>query len=213
LHRKVRKITLNANDKQHKGRYNKQKRNGGISMSEFIITLLFGWLGVHKFIQKKYVWGVVYLCTLGLCGVGWCVDTIAAFTKLLKSKQTSKNNINICSGGTAHTPAQKQLVKSFDTVIVGTFANCRLDRTEKRQDLIGYVKPKWELHLQQFEYEGEPAYYVCHPNGLDLGCVPAEIAKTLYQEYRDCEFKVMAVKRIYDDHDNETFNIKIEIYR
>lgn len=71
-------------------------------MSEFIITLLFGWLGVHKFIQKKYVWGVVYLCTFGLCGVGWCIDTITAFTKLLKSKQVEQengNSVNACSGG------------------------------------------------------------------------------------------------------------------
>lgn len=35
-------------------------------MNDFIITLLFGWLGVHKFMQKKYGLGILYFFTLGL---------------------------------------------------------------------------------------------------------------------------------------------------
>lgn len=180
-------------------------------MKDFLITLCLGWLGVHRFMQKKYLTGAIWLCTLGLCGIGWAIDTIIAFMKMLNQKQTKTENTNKGSGG-GYSPS-RQFIKSFDTVIVGTFANCRLDRTERRQDIIGYIKPKWELHLQQFEYEGEPAYYVCHPNGLDVGCIPAQLAKTLYDNYRYNEFKVTAIERIYDEHDNETFKIRIDIYR
>ena len=56
-------------------------------MNDFIITLLFGWLGVHKFMQKKYGLGILYFFTLGLCGIGWAVDTIAAFMRMTTGKQ------------------------------------------------------------------------------------------------------------------------------
>lgn len=184
-------------------------------MKEFLITLFLGEFGVHRFMKKQYLIGVIYLCTLGVFGIGWLIDTVIALLKVVKGETTGNNvqNIkkseNFGGGGTNG----EQLIKSFDTVIVGTFANCKLDRSERRQDMIGYVEPKWELSLQPFDYEGEPAYYVCHPNGMDLGCVPAKLAKTLYEEYKDCKFKVIAIERIYDDHDNETFKIRIDIYR
>jgi TM2 domain-containing membrane protein YozV len=35
---------------------------------------IFGFLGAHRFYYGKKVSGVVYLCTLGLLGVGWVFD-------------------------------------------------------------------------------------------------------------------------------------------
>lgn len=35
---------------------------------------LFGFLGAHRFYYGKKVSGVIYLCTLGLLGVGWVFD-------------------------------------------------------------------------------------------------------------------------------------------
>ena len=49
------------------------------SMSRFIITLVFGWLGVHKFMDGKIGMGLLYLFTCGLFCIGWIVDTIQAF--------------------------------------------------------------------------------------------------------------------------------------
>lgn len=40
----------------------------------FYITLLFGWSGLHKFMQKNYKAGFLYLFTCGLFGVGWVID-------------------------------------------------------------------------------------------------------------------------------------------
>lgn len=61
-------------------------------MQEFVITLLFGWLGVHRFIKKRYTTGVLWLCTFGLCGCGWIYDTVKAYKHM-------KENKNISSGG------------------------------------------------------------------------------------------------------------------
>ena len=44
--------------------------------SNFILIFLVGFLGVHKFIEKKYIVGIIYLLTFGLFGVGVIVDLI-----------------------------------------------------------------------------------------------------------------------------------------
>lgn len=53
-------------------------------MVNFIITLLFGWCGIHKFLQKKAGMGFLYLFTFGLFGIGWIYDCIAAFRAISK---------------------------------------------------------------------------------------------------------------------------------
>lgn len=49
------------------------------SVSRFIITLLFGWLGVHKFMDGKIGIGLLYVFTFGLFGIGWIIDVVKAF--------------------------------------------------------------------------------------------------------------------------------------
>lgn len=181
-------------------------------MNDFIITLLFGWLGVHKFMQKKYGLGILYFFTLGLCGIGWAVDTIAAFMRMTTGKQPAPatQNPNTFSGVRA---SGKQLIKSFDTVIVGTFAKSSKYPDEKREDQIFRIKKNAKLDLEFWRYKGDPAYYVCDC-GTDVGRIRAGLAKIIYDEYNDCEFVVTALERVMDDR-NEcmTYKIRIDIYR
>ena len=183
-------------------------------MKDFIITLLFGWLGVHKFMQKKYVLGILYFFTLGLFGIGWLIDTIMAFIRMIKGEQQALEiqQSNVISREEAQA-SSKQLIKSFDTVIVGTFATCDLDPDTDREEIISSFKPNSVLYLQHWEYEGEAAYYVCC-QGIDAGNIPATLAKTLYEKYSDCEFVVsLQGKAEYDNRDNLTQKIKIDIYK
>lgn len=46
------------------------------SKSKFLIILFLGWFGVHKFIDKKYILGILYLITLGFFGIGIAYDLI-----------------------------------------------------------------------------------------------------------------------------------------
>ena len=46
------------------------------SKSRFVLIFLLGFLGVHKFIEKKYVLGLIYLFTLGIFGIGVLIDLI-----------------------------------------------------------------------------------------------------------------------------------------
>lgn len=184
-------------------------------MAEFLVTLFFGWLGIHKFLKKKYVLGILYLCTMGGFGIVWIFDVISAYIKMIKGKKhTSEIRNPDMLSDFGHEGSGKQFIKSFDTVIVGTFAKCALDSDSEREDLIFCVKPNWELFLKYWEYKGNPAYYVLHPNGVDLGNIRAGLAKILYDEYSDCEFKVYAVSKGFDSaHDCATYNIRIDIYR
>lgn len=53
-------------------------------MANFIITVLLGWCGIHKFLQKKAGMGIIYLFTFGLFGIGWFYDCITAFRAISK---------------------------------------------------------------------------------------------------------------------------------
>lgn len=48
-------------------------RNKWISL---LLCIFLGWLGAHKFYERKPVIGLIYLFTLGLWGIGWVVDII-----------------------------------------------------------------------------------------------------------------------------------------
>jgi len=42
-----------------------------------LLCWCFGIFGAHKFYEGKTGMGILYLCTGGLCGIGWILDCIA----------------------------------------------------------------------------------------------------------------------------------------
>jgi len=42
--------------------------------TSFWLCLFFGWLGVHRFYERKTATGILYLCTFGLFCIGWFLD-------------------------------------------------------------------------------------------------------------------------------------------
>lgn len=182
-------------------------------MKYFLITLFLGEFGIHRFMKRKYITGAIWLCTFGLFGIGWLVDTIVAFMNIKTEKQSIEQHSNTFSGGEGVQTSNKQFIKSFDTVIVGTFAKSSKYPDEKREDQIFRIKKNAKLDLEFWRYKGDPAYYVCDC-GTDVGCIRAGLAKIIYDEYSDCEFVVTALERVMDDR-NEcmTYKIRIDIYR
>ncbi len=47
----------------------------------FLLCLFFGVLGAHKFYERRYLLGILYLCTGGLLGLGVLLDLISLFFK------------------------------------------------------------------------------------------------------------------------------------
>lgn len=63
----------------------------------FLLTLFFRYLGIHKFIDKKYSIGFLYLCTAGLFGIGWLYDSVCSFHSLIKPKNNNIDDYDIDS--------------------------------------------------------------------------------------------------------------------
>ena len=47
----------------------------------FLLCLLLGFVGAHKFYEGKAGMGVLYILTMGLFGFGWFIDLIVILTK------------------------------------------------------------------------------------------------------------------------------------
>lgn len=47
----------------------------------FLLCLLLGYFGAHKFYEGKSGMGILYLVTGGLCGIGWMIDCILLLLK------------------------------------------------------------------------------------------------------------------------------------
>lgn len=47
----------------------------------FFLCLFLGCFGAHKFYERKSGMGILYLCTVGLFGIGWIVDIIMLLCK------------------------------------------------------------------------------------------------------------------------------------
>lgn len=61
-------------------------------MTKLLVTVFLGWLGIHKFMERKNGLGIIYLLTGGLFGIGWLIDIIIA---LIDFKKPYKNNSTI----------------------------------------------------------------------------------------------------------------------
>lgn len=55
---------------------------------DFAICFCLGFFGVHKFMQHDKKMGMVYLCTMGLFGIGWMYDCVIYFMNALKGQRS-----------------------------------------------------------------------------------------------------------------------------
>ena len=69
---------------------NNENGGNGMVWIRFIICLLFGIFGVHKFMEKKTGMGVLYLFTAGLFGLGWLYDCVKYFCIAIKNTKRSE---------------------------------------------------------------------------------------------------------------------------
>jgi len=41
-----------------------------------LVCWFLGYLGIHRFLKKYWLSGIIWLCTAGLFGIGWIIDLI-----------------------------------------------------------------------------------------------------------------------------------------
>ena len=54
--------------------------------TDLLLCIFLGTLGVHRFYEGKIGTGILWLCTLGLGGIGWIVDIVLIVTNKAKDK-------------------------------------------------------------------------------------------------------------------------------
>lgn len=54
---------------------------------DFFICLFLGIFGVHKFRERKIGIGILYLCTMGLFGIGWFIDCVRYLLAALRGEK------------------------------------------------------------------------------------------------------------------------------
>ena len=133
---------------------------------DFFLCLFLGYLGIHKFYEKKYGIGILYFFTLGLFSLGWIYDCIKLGLTLyrLSSNNSSSNNVKAVSN-------QYYNGESFEDFlickVVGvTFNN---DDGSSRQEYIKNLDEDDILSLKHYIYEGRDALYVLDSKGHILG--------------------------------------------
>lgn len=71
---------------------------------DFILCFSLGYLGVHKFYEGNKNLGIIYLCTLGIFGIGWLIDIVILFLAVLKHySSTDVNDIQTNNSNTSTT--------------------------------------------------------------------------------------------------------------
>ena len=61
------------------------------ALIDFLIILLFGFWGVHRFIKGKIITGLLFLFTGGLFWIGYLCDLAKSAVKLFKEDNSEKN--------------------------------------------------------------------------------------------------------------------------
>jgi hypothetical protein len=184
-------------------------------MGKLLITLFLGWAGIHKFIEKKTVLGVVYFFTFGLFGIGWLIDVILAAKHLNNSQPQAKECIlvvgeyyrhnDICSvlsGNTLYNLPDSEFIKKIDP--------------DKRIYRYKYRKTMGQLIPEPTNQHDKNAIKVIVDN-IHVGYVPAERCLDIKKRMSKIEeievhisggdYKYHSRNEVYKSKDD--FNIKI----
>lgn len=57
------------------------------TVTYLVLTVLFGYLGLHRFYRRQYKLGILYLFTLGICGIGWIIDSVIAVWTYIQDRK------------------------------------------------------------------------------------------------------------------------------
>ena len=154
-------------------------------MTGLLIAIFLGIFGGYRFYKKQYAFGVLYLLTGGLLGIGWLYDIYLAFKEM--------NGTN-------------DQIESTETVM-GAFAECKKDPGKKRVEVLQNLSVGAPLNLEIDMYESKPYYIVVDPySGLDIGSLRAETSATIRH---NCPNAVMSATLIDKDIDYPKIKLTI----
>lgn len=172
-------------------------------LKELLIAIFLGWLGGYQFCKHKYGLGILYLFTVGLFGIGWLIDCIHATSAYINYDDVVEPT--------------ETIVRTFRAKVVGVTFNCLPPNDNiNRQDVIARLSRRDKLKIEQYTYNGNPAYKVVidsrHP--IDIGVLSSYWAKIIYNNYRNDRLEVTSFKKkggfFYSDDDDSDLDDDLE---
>lgn len=147
-------------------------------MGMFILCLLTGYLGVHKFVEGKVGMGLLYLFTGGLFCIGWIVDCV----KYYKAAKVKSEPVTVSPAVTPVVSSSPYTYLTFKVAGV-TFKNGRKTRQAILRALRWGDEEIETVDLEPYEWEGKPAVHV-KVNDQVIGDIPANTVETFYEYER-----------------------------
>lgn len=90
---------------------------------ELIITILFGWAGIHRFMRREVGIGIAYFFTFGFFGIGWIIDIYFCIyylgEKFSTLKESIKDNTKNCNELNEHIEDLKLSYADIRTIDYG----------------------------------------------------------------------------------------------
>lgn len=137
-----------------------------------LITILGGWFGLHKFIDKKIGMGILYLFTFGLFGIGWLFDIYKAFTSSDSLIQTKHIDI-IVPGSVCINDKIYSLAYNYEHVTLYTIKQFHFD-----------IPVGTSLGIQTEptnEYDNKAIYFKC--NNTNVGYIHKGRLQDMMHDY------------------------------
>lgn len=147
-------------------------------MGGLMIAIFTGWLGGYRFYKKQPIWGIIYLVSFGLLGIGWIFDIISAYKQMAAYK--------------------KPIVMRIE--IKGSFAECKKNHKIKRYAVVNGLEIGTQLGVEIAYYEGAPYYQLLAPDGLDIGAFPSEVSKDILKNIPNAKITAILVDKTDCEH-------------
>lgn len=184
---------------------------------DFILCLFLGYLGVHKFYEKKIFLGIIYLFTGGVFFIGWIYDCIKLGKFLNKSKNTTIANYNVNNiNKTSNTEIEILQDDTYSDSLTFKVAGVTYSNPDgsSRQEYIENLDEDEILELQPYDYKGNTAIYVLDSEGHILGNIPKSKVEKIMDLIETSGIDNITINEkgnFVNEKEEETYYLKINI--
>lgn len=148
-------------------------------MSNLLITALGGWFGLHKFVQKKYKMGFLYLFTMGLFYIGWIVDMIIALIDYLKTMKIEPIDY-FTVAGVSYCTEQIEFI---------------MERNFRNADFVYKIRQDYAKLIPEPTNKYDKNAIKIVVDGVKIGYVPAEMTGTIKQMLKKDRYQFLVTIR------------------
>lgn len=145
---------------------------------ELLLCIFGGFFGLHYFYVGNILKGILYLCTLGLCGIGWLVDIIRIIVQIIKD---NKENIIQAKENLEQNIAEQNKAKEEALLKYNRIAENVLIDKENKAVIINNVSCKFTdlMSVRLLEEETERKVFTGYAFRFNMGLAVGDKVKII----------------------------------